>query len=229
MKAVILAAGEGVRMRPLTLSTPKPLLLANGKPIMEYIFESLPEYVDEVVIATLYLASKIRNHFGTQWNKKKIRYVDGSDKGTAYSFLSTKEHLKDERFILIQGDELTHEVDIKNCLQHELSILTFEPKNPSTCGIAHLRNDGSIKRIIEKPKKTSSRIAVDGVMVLNTNIFNYVPRLTKGEFYFSTMVDLFVRDHKVMPVPLQKTLIEITYPTDIDRVTNILIQRDINK
>jgi NDP-sugar pyrophosphorylase family protein len=189
---------------------------------MEYIFESLPAEGDEVIIATLYLGEKIKKHFGSERLGKKIIYVDGSPKGTAYSFLATKKHLKNERFILIQGDELTDEVDINNCLQHELSILTFEPENPSACGMAHLRPDGTIKRIIEKPKKTTSKIAVDGVMVLNTNIFDYAPEITKGEFYFSVMVDKFARDHKVVPVHLQKTIIGITAPADLERASKLI-------
>jgi len=228
MKAVILAAGEGTRMRPLTHTTPKPLLRVNGKPIMEYIFDSLPAEITEVIIATLYLGEQIQSHFGAERNGKKITYVDGSNRGTAYSFLATKKYLNDERFILIQGDELTDEVDINNCLQHELSILTFEPENPSACGMAHLRPDGTIKRIIEKPKKTKSKIAVNGVMVLNTNIFNYTPEITKGEFYFSVMVDKFARDHKVVPVHLQKTIIGITEPSDIERATITLKERGLS-
>ncbi len=228
MKAVILAAGEGTRMRPLTLTTPKPLVPVNGKPIMEYIFDSLPHEITQVIIVTLYLGDKIKKHFGEAWNGKQITYVDGSNKGTAYSFLATKEYLANERFLLIQGDELTDKVDIDNCLAHEFSLLTFEPQDPTTCGMAYLRPDGTIKRIIEKPTKTISKIAVNGVMVLNTDIFWYVPALTKGEFYFSSMVDKFTRAHNVVPVQLQKTIIGITSPEDIERATKILEMRKID-
>lgn len=222
MKAVILAAGEGTRMRPLTLTTPKPLLPVNGKPIMEYIFDSLPAEITEVIVVTLYLGEKIKKHFGNEHNGKKITYVDGSNKGTAYSFLATKEYLNNERFLLIQGDELTNKIDIHNCLAHEFSILTFEPTNHSRCGMAYLRKDGTIKRIIEKPKKTISKIAVNGVIVLNTDIFWYVPSLTKGEFYFSSMVDKFTRAHNVFPILLQKTIIDITTPPDLERASKML-------
>lgn len=222
MKAVILAAGEGRRMQPLTLTTPKPLVPVNGKPILEYIFDSLPNEITEVIIVVLYLGDKIKNHFGDERNGIKITYVEGSTQGTAYSFLATKEYLHNERFLLIQGDELTDKVDIDNCLKNECSLLTFEPENPSTCGMAYVRTDGTIKRIIEKPKKTISKIAVNGVMVLNTDIFWYVPTLTKGEFYFSSMVDKFTRTHKVVPVLLQKTIIGITEPQDIERATKIV-------
>src|SRR3990167_2605925 len=192
MKAVILAAGEGKRMLPLTLTTPKPLLPVNGKPIIDYIFDSLPFEIDEVIIAVLYLGDKL------------------------------KKYLSNERFLLVHGDELTHKIDIINCLQKDLSILVFKPENPSACGMAYLKKDGSNKKIVEKPKKTTSKLAVDGVMVLNTDIFDYTPKITKGEFYLSTLVSLFAKAHKITPVELQKTIIGITVPSDLERAGNII-------
>src|SRR3989344_87984 len=222
MKAVILAAGQGIRMRPLTLTTPKPLLPVNGKPIIDYIFDSLPFEIDEVIIAVLYLGDKLKKHFGSERRGKQIRYVQGSDEGTAYSFLAAKKYLSNERFLLVHGDELTHKIDIINCLQKDLSILVFKPENPSACGMAYLKKDGSIKKIVEKPKKTTSKLAVDGVMVLNTDIFDYTPKITNGEFYLSTLVSLFAKDHKITPVELQKTIIGITVPSDLERAGNII-------
>lgn len=225
MKAVILAAGEGKRMRPLTLKIPKPLLPINGKPILDYILEALPPEIEEVIIVTKYLGSKIKNHVGNKNRGMKIRYVTGSSKGSAYSFMATKQYLENERFLFVHGDELIDPLDVKNCLDKDLSILVFTPSDPSACGMAYLGKDGSIRRIIEKPAKTKSKIAVDGLMVLNTDIFNYTPRITKGEFYFSTMVGLFVCDHKVIPVKLKKTIIDISKPHDLAKAGNILKAR----
>src|SRR3990167_1526948 len=128
MKAVILAAGEGQRMRPLSLLTPKPLLRVNGKPIIEYALEALPREVDEVIIAVKYLGQQIKKHIGKEYKGRKIRYVLGSEKGTAYSFLAAEKHLKNERFLIMYGDDIPHPEDIKNCLANELSILVYKPK-----------------------------------------------------------------------------------------------------
>ena len=228
MKAVILAAGEGTRMRPLTLSTPKPLLKVGGKPIIDYILESLPTEIDEVIIAVKYLGDQIKSHIGAKNLDKKIRYVTGSSLGTAYSFLATKKFLRSERFILVHGDELTDKIDIKNCLSKELSILVFKPDKPQACGIAYLRRDGTIKKIIEKPKKTKSTLAVDGVMVINTDIFDCTPKLAKDEFYLSTMVDLFAKSHKVFPIKAKKSIFGISEPQDLVRAGSILKSRQPN-
>lgn len=229
MKAVILAAGEGIRMRPLTLETPKTLLEINGKAIIDYIFESFPNEITEFIVVINYLGKKIEKHLSTINNGKRVNFIKGSNKGSAYSFLATKNNLKKERFLLVQGDELISGVDVRSCLKNELSILTFETKNPSVCGIAYLKKDGSIKKIIEKPKSSKSKIAVNGLMVLNTDIFNYTPKSQKGEYFFSSMVAQFIKDHKVYPVKSRGSIFDITSPSDIDRASKILKRRENKK
>ena len=222
MKAIILAAGEGIRMRPLTLTIPKPLLKVNGKPIIEYILESFPPQIDEVIIVVKYLGFQIKKHLGNKYRNLKIKYAQGSDKGTAYSFLAAKIYLHNERFLLVYGDEIPDPIDVQNCLAKDLSILTFKTQSPQACGIAYLRKDGTIVKIIEKPQKSKSDLAVDGVIVLNTDIFNYLPQLTKGEYYFSTLVGSFVRDYPVVPVLARNFIGDITSPHDLMRVRRLL-------
>lgn len=225
MKAVILAAGEGKRMGPLTLGTPKPLLKVNSKPIIDYVLESFPPEIDEVIVVVKFLGEQIKKHIGKKYRGMRIRYVPGSDKGNAYSFMAASKYLEDARFLLVYGDEIPDPIDVKNCLTKDLSILVFKPRDPKVCGIAYLRKDGTIRKIIEKPKKTKSDLAIGGMMVLNTNIFNYTPLPTRGEFYFSSMVGLFARDHKVFPIKARDFVGDLTVPQDLIRVGNILSAR----
>jgi NDP-sugar pyrophosphorylase family protein len=225
MKAVILAAGEGVRMRPLTLKTPKPLLKVNGKPIIDYVLDSFPAEITEVIIVVKYLGNKIKKHVGIKNRGRKIKYVLGSDRGTAYSFIAAKKYLKNERFLFVYGDEIPNKTDVISCLKKDLSILTFKSKNPQANGIAYLRKDGSIKRIIEKPKNPKSNLATDGVMVLNTDIFRYKPEKIKNEYYFSTMLGSFVQDHKVFPIKAIDFIGDITAPSDLIRAGKIISAR----
>ncbi len=189
MKAVILAAGRGQRMQLLTVSTPKPLLKVNGKPIIDYILGALPEEIDEIIIVIDYLGNQISNHV-FQWcdenssGIKKIQYVQGSSKGNAYSFLATRKYLKDERFLLMYGDEIPNPENVKRCLEKDLSILTF---------------DGGI---------------YDGVMVLNTDIFE----CETSDGFFKTMVEEFVYNHVVNFIPAENFIGGINTPTDIVRV-----------
>ncbi|MBI2405389.1 nucleotidyltransferase family protein [Candidatus Gottesmanbacteria bacterium] len=222
MKAIILAAGKGERMRPLTLKTPKPLLKVNGKSIIDYVLGSFGPEIDEVIIVVKYLGSQIKKYIGEKNRGMKVRYALGSVKGSASSFMATKKYLKSERFLLIYGDEIPDPIDVKNCLAKDLSILVFTSKNPQANGIAFLKKDGTIRKIIEKPKSPKSNLAVDGVMVLNTDMFDYKPQMTRGEFYFSTMVGLFVRDHNVFAVNARDFIGDLTTPSDLARVEKLL-------
>jgi len=187
MRAVILAAGKGLRMLPLTAFTPKPLLEVGGKPIIYHVLNALPPEIDDIIIVVKYLGDKIKKRIGRYYKGIKIKYATGSDKGNAYSFMNTKKYLKDERFLLIYGDEIPNPEDIKKCLSRDLSILTY---------------GDSIK---------------DGVMVLNTDIFEYSPSITKSEF-FSVMVDYFNIYHFVDLIKSENFIGEINTPKDLERV-----------
>src|SRR3989338_1197005 len=124
MKTVILAAGEGIRMRPLTLDTPKPLLKFAGKAFIDHIFENLPQEVTEVIFVVKYRADKIKEHCGNNFHGRTIRYVEGADKGNAYSFLNASEFFcGGKRVMIIYGDEWPSKKEFAECLKHALAWL----------------------------------------------------------------------------------------------------------
>lgn len=212
-------------MMPLTAKTPKPLLKVNKKPIIDYVFDSFPKEIDEAVVAVKYLGNQIKKNLGKKYKHINIKYAEGSDKGTAYSFLAVKKYLKNERFLFVYGDEIPDKTDVANCLKKDLSLLTFKSKNSQANGIAYLRKDGSIRRIVEKPRYPKSNLAVDGVMVLNTDIFDYTPEKIKGEYYFSSLLDSFIRKHKVFPIKAKNFIGDITRPDDLIRAGKIIAAR----
>lgn len=223
-KAVILAAGEGTRMRPLTLETPKPLLPINGRPILDHIFEALPEEITEVVVVVKYLGDKIKTYLGEEHRGKRVHYAEGSDKGTAYSLKAVEEFLNDgERFLFLYGDEMPLKENIEKCLRHPLGILVFNSATPETGGVALLRKDGTIAEIEEKPKKPKSNIVADGIMILDKSVFGYEPLPnSKGEFYLTSMLTQFVKGRSVRAVISDKFIGDITTPEDLKRVEESL-------
>lgn len=224
MKAIILAAGKGERMLPLTKTIPKPLIPVLGKPVLDHLFESMPEEITEVVIVVLYLAEKIQEHCGNNFHGRKIFYVKGSAEGNAKSFLAAKDLVKNEsRFLLLQGDELPYSEDIERCLAFPSSSLCFEMPDPWNHGIAVLRSDGTIESVVEKSKAPIGNLVNDGVMVLTQKIFDYEPlRGPKGEFSFSSMFDQFVKKERVMAVKALYGCGGFSSPADIARVEEIL-------
>ena len=227
MKAVILAAGKGERMLPLTKTIPKPLISVLGKPVLDRLFEAMPKEITEVVIVVLHLAEKIQEHCGNNFHGRKISYVKGSTDGNAKSFLAAKDFVKNEsRFLLLQGDELPYSKDIERCLAFSSSSLCFEMPDPWNHGIAALRPDGTIESVVEKPKALIGNLVNDGVMVLTQKIFDCEPlRGSKGEFSFSSMFSQYIKKERVTAVEALYGCGGFSSPADIPRVEEILRQR----
>ena len=227
MKAVILAAGEGKRMRPITNDVPKPMIEILGKPLLEHTLSKLPEEIDGVILVVKYLSDSIREYFGEEYLGKPITYVEGSAEGTAFSFLAAREYIDPgERFLMTYGDEIINEIDIQNALKYPLSAVVFQSPKPETCGIVEVAENDQITSVIEKPKHPKSNLAVDGVLVLNADIFSYDSddRLG-GEVYFTSMLNQFVKEYDVTAVMAEDFLGDMTSPEDIARIEEALKER----
>lgn len=221
MKAIILAAGRGKRMESLTLDKPKPLLTVKGKTFLEHIISALPAEVGELILVIGYKGEQIRAFLGNNFLGKKVSYVQNNhiEKGNAYSLILTKQYFKpSERFMLIYSDEFPSKKEIKNCLAHTFSWLTHIVDDPTQSGVATLSSAGRIISLEEKPEHPKSNLAAGGVLVVNSDIFNYQPRKHKnGEYYLTSMMEEFIKIHIVKAVSGKKNLF-LSTPEDIDRL-----------
>ena len=202
MKIVIFAAGEGVRMRPLTLHTPKPLLLYRGKTNLDHLFSLLPSEIDEAILVVKHLAHKIKDYCGESFHGRRIHYVEGSERGNAIGFLATRPLIKKgERFAVAYGDEVFVGDEITQCLNHDYSWNCFPAADPTKVGVATLDKCGRILEVIEKPAEPKSNLAADGFMVVDSSIFKYQPTPhVNGEYYFSGLMNQFIKNHHVVAV-----------------------------
>ncbi len=217
MKAIILAAGEGKRLRPHTENMPKPMIKVHGKSLLQYILESLPDEISEYILVVGYKKEVIQEFFGNSFKGKPITYITQEEKtGTAHALTLCKNHLApEERFLLTYADDIYDKESITNCLNHEFAILTAESDEPERYATMHFREDGSVSALIEKPDKPDTNLIAPGVYIINTDIFNYEPVLVKGEYYFTTMLDQFMKDHKVFPENTN-FWVTIGYPRDLE-------------
>jgi bifunctional UDP-N-acetylglucosamine pyrophosphorylase/glucosamine-1-phosphate N-acetyltransferase len=220
MKLVILAAGEGVRMRPLTLTTPKPLLVYRGKPALEHLFDALPPVIDEVIITVNYLAETIRTHCGGVFCGRKITYVDGESGGNAVGFMKCKEIFKTgERFAVSYADDVLTQKEIFDSLEQEFSWLCYYMNEPKDVGIIEVDMQNRVKTFVEKPEHPTSHLVADGFMVVNSDIFSYTPILhKKGEYYFADLMAEFCKHHDVVAVVGDPRHSQLTTPEDIERL-----------
>lgn len=113
MQAVILAAGRGVRLRPLTLSVPKPLLKVGDMPIIAHTLNALPKECSEIIIVINYLGEQIKKYVGNSWRGCPVKYVQQKNlAGTGAALMSCEPYLKND-FIVLMGDDLYAARDIK--------------------------------------------------------------------------------------------------------------------
>jgi UDP-N-acetylglucosamine diphosphorylase / glucose-1-phosphate thymidylyltransferase / UDP-N-acetylgalactosamine diphosphorylase / glucosamine-1-phosphate N-acetyltransferase / galactosamine-1-phosphate N-acetyltransferase len=201
MQAVILAAGEGTRMRPLTLTCPKPLISVAGRPLLEHVVRALPQEVDEIIIVVRYLAEKIIETCGNEYLGKKVQYVhQGETKGTGAALIAA-QHLLRDRFFVVSADDLIHTQGLRAALAHESAVVAFEHTEPERFGVIHMTALGTLRAIEEKPQRPNSNLISTATMMLTTNIFNYnVAPAANGEVQITDMLGAYAREHDVAVV-----------------------------
>jgi len=223
MQCVILAAGKGTRLRPLTDNLPKPLVKVAGKTLLDHIVESLPSSVDELIIVTGYLEDQIKAHCGTEFHGRKVTYITQTEqKGTAHALWLCKDHLKG-RFLFMFADDLHGANDIARVTSYTRAMLTLTTDTPEKFGIVVRHPDGTLAEMIEKPEHAPSNLASTGVMVLDDNLFKYDPYAieTKGEYYLTDVLREYAKDYPIAVVE-QSLWIPIGYPEDITKAEAIL-------
>jgi NDP-sugar pyrophosphorylase family protein len=219
MQCIILAAGKGTRLRPLTENTPKPLVEVAGKPLLDHIVEALPTAIDELIIVTGYLGEQIRDHCGKEFHGRKVTYIHQEEQnGTAKALWLVKDLIKG-RFLFMFADDIHGKNDLARAVSFSRSMLVSQVDNPEKFGIVVRRPDGTISQMIEKPEHAPSNCASTGAMVLDQNIFQYEPqesKTIKGEYYLTEVIERYAKDFPIAVVE-QNTWIPIANLDDVKR------------
>lgn len=197
MKALILAAGLGTRLRPLTETIPKPLLPIAGKPLLAYHLDSLSRCgITDVLINTHYLHEKIEDFVLEAKKDFPDLNIQTSFEaellGSAGTLKENREFFKNEEdFLIVYGDNLTN-INYQNLLEiHEkekglVTIASYFEEHPESKGIISFDEKNRILKFIEKPKgnQVISNYANAGIYVLNKKVFEYLKQLDKEPLDF---------------------------------------------
>lgn len=216
MQCVILAAGKGTRMQPLTNDTPKPLIKVCGKPILEHIVEALPKEIDEIILVVSYLKEQIQAFCGEEFLRKKVKYVvqDNPAGGTGDALFCVKNLVKG-RFLFMYADDIHGSEALKKVISYPYAMLSHRSNEPEKFGVLKLNEDNTLKAIYEKPENPPSNLINIGGIVLDGNIFSYEAKISSsGEIYVTDMVTAFA-EHYPLVVVEQSVWIPIGKPEDI--------------
>jgi mannose-1-phosphate guanylyltransferase/phosphomannomutase len=192
MKAVVMAGGEGTRLRPMTANQPKPLLPVVNRPIMEHVLRLLKRHgFSETVVTVQFLAALIRNYFGDgEELGMSLQYAtEEMPLGTAGSVKNAEAALRDDRFLVISGDALT-DIDLSDMVgfhKKNGALVTIGLKrvpNPLEFGIIIVDDEGRVQRFLEKPTwgQVFSDTVNTGIYIMEPEVLDHVAEGTSVDW-----------------------------------------------
>ncbi len=214
MKCVILAAGEGKRMHPLTFTRPKVMLPIANKPILEWNLLNAKEAgVKDFIFVVGYKSEMVRNYFkkGEKWDIS-IEYINqGKALGTAHAVGMVKRFV--DKFIVLSGDTIFGKEDIKNIIKNENCMGLLNVQNSEDYGIVEI-NGKKVIKIYEKMEKPFSNVINAGIYNFNKNIFDFIQKTkksTRGEYEITDSINMMIKDSEVEGVFLKEWR-DVIYP-----------------
>lgn len=228
MKAVVLAAGKGTRLRPLTEDKPKAMVEVNGKPLVSHCFDQLAEMgAEEFVVVVGYMKEHIIEHFGDSYREIPITYAHQREQmGLAHALLCVEEHIDDD-FMLMLGDNIFN-ANLNDVVRRQredradAAFLVEEVpyEDASRYGVCDTNHFGEITEVIEKPEEPPTNLVMTGFYTFSPAIFHackLVQPSNRGEYEISEAIDLLIRSGRTIDaIGLDGWRIDVGYPEDRD-------------
>ncbi len=220
MKAVILAAGEGQRMRPLTATRPKVMLPVAGRPILEHLLNEVKAAgISEFIFIVGYCDKQVRSYFGggEKWGVKIDYSEQRKQLGTADAIRMVSDMI-DDNFIVVNGDVVVNHADIKKllkCRRNTMSVI--EVADPAGLGIVELSGK-KVSGIYEKTQRPPSLMANAGLYLFTKEIFEAVSKTEKsprGEYEITDSLRILMGGRSGLNYIQLKSWLDLSYPWDL--------------
>jgi mannose-1-phosphate guanylyltransferase len=188
LKAVILVGGQGMRLRPLTCTTPKPMLPLANIPFLEYVIRLLKSHgIEEIILSTSYLPEVFEKHFTQHKLGVNLKYIMEEEPLGTGGAVKHVEHLLDDTFIVFNGDILT-DLNITQLIEYheakksKATLTLTSVEDPTAYGLVPLDTTGHVLEFLEKPSwdEVTTDLVNAGTYVLEPEVLEYAP---KGENY----------------------------------------------
>lgn len=221
-QAVVLAAGEGQRLRPFTATKPKVMIKVANKPILEYVVSALKAAgIFDIVMVVGYRKERIMDYFGD--GRKfgvKISYAfQNQQLGTAHALKQAESMVRDA-FILLPGDNIVDVMTVKSAMTEPYVLVYKRVKEISKYGAVVLDN-GRVREIVEKPKEEISYLANTGIYSLDREIFENIGEITSIVEVLNRMIG---EGYRIRGVECSGKWYDVVYPWDILRVNDLAME-----
>jgi glucose-1-phosphate thymidylyltransferase len=225
LRGVVLAAGDGVRMMPLTAQRPKPMLPVACKPLLAYNLEQLADAgAEEAVVVIRPRDEAIRRHFGDRWRELRLHYVEQHEtRGTGHALYLARDFIAGEPFLCIYGDNLTtwpaaHLLPVHRDTGATATLALFRAADPRRHGVVELQG-GQVRRIVEKPANPASNLACAGMFVFEPELLDALDctePARSGELQLTDAIQLLVaRGRPVAGVEVDRWRINVNTPQEL--------------
>ncbi|HDP69323.1 MAG TPA: NDP-sugar synthase [Actinobacteria bacterium] len=222
MKAIILAGGQGTRLRPLTCKAPKPMLPLVNAPFLEYIFKLLKNYdVEEVILSTSYLPGLFERRFGDgeKYGLKLVYVEEKEPLGTAGAIKNVEEYLDDDPFVVFNGDILTN-LNISQLFEYHrskgaLATLTLTSvEDPTSYGLVPINSTGEVAGFLEKPSwdEVTTDLVNAGTYILEPDVLNLIPMGENYSFERGVFPEMVEKKEKIFGFPSNAYWLDIGTP-----------------
>ena len=229
MQVVVLAAGQGTRLRPLTENKPKGMVEVDSKPILTHCFEQVVDLgADEIVVVVGYKKEAIIDHYGDSFEGVPITYAHQREQlGLAHALLCVEEHIEGD-FMLMLGDNI-FDANLEDVIRRhnedraDAVFLTEEVpwEEASRYGVCNTNAYGEITEVVEKPDEPESNLVMTGFYTFTPAIFHackLVQPSNRGEYELSEAVDLLIRSGRTIDAfRIDGWRIDVGYPEDRQR------------
>jgi len=216
MQAVILAAGEGKRLRPLTRSRPKALIPVGNTPVVDYVIKALQTCgIRDIIVVVGYRKEQVIRHLNALDAGVKV-VVQEKPLGTAHALLQARDHIRD-RFLVLPGDNFINSASIARIRDKRNAVLVKEHPYPSNFGVVVTRK-GYVTRIVEKPAQSPSFTISTGIFSLDPDFFSFI-----HENDMTDAVGAFLESGKKLRAVPADDWQDAIYPWDLLQMNQYLI------
>ncbi|OGK19294.1 hypothetical protein A3D80_00225 [Candidatus Roizmanbacteria bacterium RIFCSPHIGHO2_02_FULL_40_13b] len=226
---IVLAAGNGTRLRPLTATIPKPMIQFLGKPICGHTIDNALPFISEIIFVVGVHKEKIIEYFKTNYQSISVSYIDQDErKGTAHALQRASEKVEGGKFYVAYGDDIYESELFEKLSEVEEGLIGQKKENWKSFGILQTNPNRDLIKIVEKPEEFIGDFVNTGLYKFDKEIFALFDKISlskRGEYELTDLVSSYAKTHTLIVVRVESGWYPLSFPWNILDVVEILASK----